>query len=159
MNRPADVSAGVLLYRRTSDGVEVLIAHPGGPYWAKRHEGAWSIPKGLVDEGEDHEAAARREFEEETGHASAAPAEDLGSVKLKSGKEVHAYAIEGDLDPEAMVSNTFMLEWPPRSGRMVATPEIDRVAWCLPGEAKQLLNPAQAPFVDRLVAWLEGGAV
>jgi predicted NUDIX family NTP pyrophosphohydrolase len=148
------VSAGIALYRTTADGPEVLIAHPGGPLWANRNEGAWSIPKGLVDPGEDLEAAARREFAEETGHLPSGPAHDLGTVRLRSGKVVHGFAVEGDLDPAHVVSNTFPLEWPPRSGRYVETPEIDRVAWCPPDEAKRLVNPAQAELIDRLMAWL-----
>ncbi len=151
----APASAGILLYRLTNDGFEVLVAHPGGPFWANRNDGAWSIPKGLVDPDEDLEAAARREFAEETGFAPDAPAADLGSVQLRSGKVVHAFAVNGDLDPERIVSNTFPLEWPPRSGRFIETPEIDRVAWCSPAEAKRLLNPAQAELVDRLAARLD----
>ena len=152
--RTPPTSAGILLYRTTQEGVEVLIAHPGGPLWAHRHEGAWSIPKGVIDVGEDPAAAALREFAEETGHEPTGDVHDLGTVQLRSRKIVHGYAVEGDLDPETMVSNTFPLEWPPRSGRFVDTPEIDRVKWCTPDEARQLLNPAQAALVDRLLEWL-----
>ncbi len=153
--RVPPMSAGILMYRHAGDVIEVLIAHPGGPLWAHRNEGAWSIPKGVLDGAEAHEDAARREFEEETGFPVTGELIDLGTVQQKSRKVVHGYAAEGDLDPAAIVSNTFPLEWPPRSGRFVATPEIDRVAWCDPGEAKRLLNPAQADLVDRLVALLE----
>lgn len=152
--RTPPTSAGILLYRQTTSGLEVLIAHPGGPLWAHRDEGAWSIPKGLIDPDEDEESAARREFTEETGHPVDGPAMDLGTVQLRSRKVVHGFAVEGDIDPESIVSNTFPLEWPPRSGRFVDTPEIDRVAWCDPARARRLLNPAQVAFVDRLVAML-----
>lgn len=148
--RTPPISAGILLYRGTPGGIEVLIAHPGGPFWAHRDEGAWSIPKGLVDEGEDLEAAARREFAEETGTEVTGPLIPLGVVTLRSRKPVHGFAAEGDLDPETIVSNTFPLEWPPKSGRFLEVPEIDEVAWCDPAEAKRLLNPAQAELVDRL---------
>ncbi len=153
MRVPA-ASAGILLYRIVAGRLEVLVAHPGGPLWAHRHEGAWSIPKGLLEGDEDHAAAARREFEEETGHTVEGELVDLGRVRQKSGKIVHAFAAEGDLDPDSVVSNTFSLEWPPRSGRFMETPEIDQVAWCVPAEAKRLLNPAQAELVDRLEAVL-----
>jgi predicted NUDIX family NTP pyrophosphohydrolase len=150
-------SAGILLYRLGDDGVRVLIAHPGGPFWSKRDEGAWSIPNGLIDEGETPAAAARREFEEETGHAVTADLVPLGVVEQRSHKAVHGFAAMGQLDPEAIVSNTFSLEWPPRSGSIIAVPEIDRVAWCTPDEAKRLLNVAQADFVDRLLEYLGEG--
>lgn len=147
------LSAGLLLFRRTHDGVEVLVAHPGGPMWARRDAGAWSVPKGAP---EDHEVdlleAARREFREELGHeAPDGPVIDLGEVRMRSGKVVHAWATEGDLDPRSVSSMTVDLEWPPRSGSRITVPEIDRVAWCGPGEARRRLNPAQAVFVDRLL--------
>jgi predicted NUDIX family NTP pyrophosphohydrolase len=145
------ISAGILLYRRADPGVEVLLAHPGGPFWAKRDDGAWSIPKGEVDEGEDLLAVARREFAEEVGVEIECPApQALGSVRLKSGKLVHAWACEGDLDPQAQRSNTFQMEWPPRSGQVQEYPEIDRVGWFRTDEARRKLNPAQVAFVDRL---------
>ena len=142
-------SAGILLHR--ADRAEVLLVHPGGPYWARKDAGAWSIPKGEVEEGEDPRTAAMREFGEETGTRLPDGAlEPLGSVKLKSGKLVHAFAVAGDLDPEAIVSSTFELEWPPRSGRVQAFPEVDRAGWFGLDEAREKLNPAQAAFVDRL---------
>lgn len=150
-------SAGLLLYRRTDGGIEILIAHPGGPFWAKRDEGAWTIPKGLIEDGESDLEVARREFREETGHP--APIDGtfpLGEIQLRSGKIVAGWAAEGDLDPSAARSNLATVEWPPRSGRQIRIPEIDRVAWVSPAEAKRLLNPAQAAFVDRLLEALEG---
>ncbi|HEU4672679.1 MAG TPA: NUDIX domain-containing protein [Candidatus Limnocylindrales bacterium] len=150
-------SAGLLLYRRTDGGIEILIAHPGGPFWAKRDEGAWTIPKGLIEDGESDLEVARREFREETGHP--APIDGtfpLGEIQLRSGKIVAGWAAEGDLDPSAARSNLATVEWPPRSGRQIRIPEVDRVAWVSPAEAKRLLNPAQAAFVDRLLEALEG---
>lgn len=151
------VSAGILLYRRSSDGLEVLLAHPGGPLFANRDEGAWTIPKGAPDGEDDLLGAAEREFEEETGHAIREIAHDpdaarieLGSVVQRSGKVVHAWAVEGDLDPGAARSNTFEIEWPPRSGRLRVVPEIDRVAWLDPEAARVKINQAQVAFVDRL---------
>jgi predicted NUDIX family NTP pyrophosphohydrolase len=139
----------------------VLIAHPGGPLWARKDGGAWSLVKGEADDGESAPdellAVARREFQEETGQP--APPGDplsLGQVRLKSGKTVHAWALQADLDPAAIVSGTFEMEWPPRSGRRATFPEIDRVAWSTPDEARERLNPAQAAFVDRLLAALGG---
>jgi predicted NUDIX family NTP pyrophosphohydrolase len=154
-------SAGILLFRYRGPGgagLEVLLAHPGGPLFAKRDEGHWTIPKGEPDDPEgDLLAVARREFEEEVGHAAPATQPDgappiaLGTIVQKGGKLVHGWAIEGDLDPAAAVSNQFEMEWPPRSGRRQAYPEIDRVAWFDPDEARGRLKPAQIPFVDRLV--------
>jgi len=144
-------SAGILLHRRGAAGVEVLLVHPGGPFWAKKDAGAWSIPKGEHEEGEDAQACALREFEEETGSAPA-PGElsDLGTVRQKSGKVVQAWALAGDLDPETLRSNTFEVEWPPRSGRRQAFPEVDRAAWFTLDIAREKINPAQAAFLDRL---------
>jgi predicted NUDIX family NTP pyrophosphohydrolase len=149
-------SAGILLFRRAGAAVEVLIVHPGGPLWARRDDGAWSIPKGECDPGEEPLAAARREFAEEIG--SPAPAGEplaLGEVRLKSGKRVIGWALEGDLDAAAIHSNTFTMQWPPRSGRTQAFPEVDRGEWFTPARARLKLNPAQAEFVDRLVDMLE----
>jgi predicted NUDIX family NTP pyrophosphohydrolase len=146
-------SAGLLLYRRSPDGgIEVLLAHPGGPLWAKRDEGVWTVPKGEFNPGEEAPAVARREFEEETGHpAPDGHPMDLGEIRQKGGKLVVAWALEGDLDPATAQSNTFPLEWPPRSGSWITVPEIDRVAWFAPDEAKQRIKDTQIPFIDRLV--------
>jgi predicted NUDIX family NTP pyrophosphohydrolase len=144
-------SAGILLHRRGGDGLEVLLVHPGGPFWASKDAGAWSIPKGEHDDGEDAQACALREFAEETGSAPE-PGEltDLGTVRQKSGKLVRAWALEGDLDPATIRSNTFVAEWPPRSGRLQEFPEVDRAAWFSLDEARERINPAQAAFLDRL---------
>jgi predicted NUDIX family NTP pyrophosphohydrolase len=152
------LSAGLLLYRRSGDDIQVLVAHPGGPIWARRDAGAWSLPKGAANEREDLLAAARREFEEETGTAldAAAPTIELGTIVQKGGKVVYAWAVEGDLDPAAAHSNEFEAEWPPRSGRRERFPEIDRVAWFDPDEARRRIKPTQAPFIDRLEATLRG---
>ena len=147
-------SAGVLLFRRRTGVLEVLIAHPGGPFWANRDEGAWSIPKGEIDDGEDPEEAAKREFAEEIGVAPEGELVSLGSATQRAGKTVLAWAMEGDFDPADLVSNDFSIEWPPRSGRMASFPEIDRVAWVTAQEAARRLNPAQVVFIDRLIAHL-----
>jgi predicted NUDIX family NTP pyrophosphohydrolase len=150
-------SAGLLLYRRREGALEVLIAHMGGPFWARREEGAWTIVKGEHDAEEDAIAAARREFAEETGaEAPAGPAIDLGEIRQSGGKRVHAWALEGEFDPAALRSNTFEIEWPPRSARTAEFPEIDRVRWCDPATARRLLVKAQAAFVDELEARLAG---
>ena len=137
-----------MLLRRPSG--EVLLVHPGGPFWSKRDEGAWSIPKGEYADGEDPEAAARREFAEELGVDAPASLTDLGTVRQKNGKEVRAFLASGDLDVAAVVSNTFTMEWPPRSGRTAEFPEIDRAAWFSLDEARAKVNPAQAAFLERL---------
>jgi predicted NUDIX family NTP pyrophosphohydrolase len=148
-------SAGILLYRLGNDGPEVLLVHPGGPFWARKDAGAWSIPKGEYGDDEDAQTCALREFEEETGtRLSPAELADLGTVKLKSGKQVAAWAVEGDLDADAITSNTFELDWPPRSGRMQTVPEVDRAGWFGLEEARAKLNPAQGAFLDRLRALL-----
>jgi predicted NUDIX family NTP pyrophosphohydrolase len=148
-------SAGILLYRRGPDGLTVLLAHPGGPLWATRDEGVWTVPKGEIEGGEDPWDVARREFEEETGHQPpSGPAIDLGEITQKGGKVVVAWALEGDLDPAAASSNTFPLQWPPRSGRWITVPEIDRVDWFAPDEARRRLKDTQIPFVDRLIGVL-----
>ena len=146
-------SAGILLYRRTADGaLEVLLGHMGGPFWAKKDAGAWSIPKGEYGEGEDAFATAQREFLEELG--SPVPATDLtplGEVRQSGGKLLTVWAAEGDLDVTTAVSNTFTLEWPPRSGRMQEFPEIDRAAWVTVDTARELLVKGQVPLLDRLL--------
>ncbi len=152
------VSAGILLYRRAGGDVEVLLAHPGGPLFARRDEGYWTIPKGEPDPDEPLAAAARREFIEETGHdPGAGPLLMLGSIVQKGGKVVHAWATEGQLDPDLARSDTFEMEWPPRSGRLQAFPEIDRVAWFDGAEARRRIKPAQVPLLDRLVEALRSG--
>jgi predicted NUDIX family NTP pyrophosphohydrolase len=149
--RTSQLSSGLLMYRRSGTGIEILIAHPGGPLWARKDDGAWSIPKGLVDEGEDLLAAARREFAEEIGQpAPEGEVLDLGVVRLKSGKRVVAFAVEGDLDVSMVASNTFEMVWPPRSGRVQKFPEVDRAQWVSTADAAIKLNPAQVAFVDRL---------
>ena len=150
------VSAGILLYRLTPAGLEILLAHPGGPYCAGRDEGIWGLPKGLPDPHEDLLAAARREFSEETSLAPAGPFLPLGQVTLRSGKVVHAWASQGDADPRALVSNTFTMEWPPHSGNPQEFPEVDRCAWFGVPEARRLINPAQVAFLDRLEAAVAG---
>ena len=144
-------SAGILVYRER-DSLELLVVHPGGPFWAKRDAASWSIPKGEIDDGEDPLAAARRELAEELGAAlELTGLVDLGEVRQKAGKIVHAWGARGDFDPETLASNTFEMEWPPRSGRRQEFPEVDRAAWVDAGEARRLLLPAQAAFVDRLL--------
>lgn len=150
-------SAGLLLYRRQGDTVEVFLAHPGGPFWKNRDLGVWTIPKGLVEPGEEPLAAACREFAEETGIEPTGPFLPLGSVKQKGGKTVEAWAFAGDADPDAICCNTFRMEWPPRSGKFIEIPEIDRCGWFDPQTAKSKLNPAQAEFVDRLLETLATG--
>jgi predicted NUDIX family NTP pyrophosphohydrolase len=148
-------SAGIVLYRRPETGLEVLLAHPGGPLFRNRDAGHWSIPKGEPDENEPLIETARREFAEETGHpVPEGPVLPLGSIVQKGGKVVHGWAVEGDLDPAAARSDTFEMEWPPRSGVTQSFPEIDRVEWFDRDEARRRLKPAQAPLLDRLDAVL-----
>jgi predicted NUDIX family NTP pyrophosphohydrolase len=147
-------SAGILPFRRADTGVEVLLVHPGGPYWASRDEGAWSIPKGEVDDGEEPLACAMRELGEELGPECVLSDADpiaLGSVRQKAGKVVEAWAAEGRFDPAGLRSGTFSLEWPPRSGERQEFPEVDRAEWFDPELARRKLNPAQADFLDRLL--------
>jgi predicted NUDIX family NTP pyrophosphohydrolase len=149
-------SAGILLYRRSGDRIEVLLGHPGGPIFTRRDEGVWSIPKGLVEPGEDLLSVADREFLEETGQpAPAGPRLDLGSIVQRGGKTVHAWGVEGNVDPATAESNLFQMEWPPRSGRVGTFPEIDRVQWFSPAVAARKVKPGQIPLIDRLVAALE----
>ena len=142
-------SAGLLLFRRP--GPEVLLVHPGGPFWARKDRAAWSIPKGEIEPGEEPPDVARREFSEELG-LPVPPGEltDLGEVRQAGGKVVHAYALEGDLDPGAISSNSFETEWPPRSGRRAAFPEVDRAAWFDLATAREKLIPGQVPLLERL---------
>jgi predicted NUDIX family NTP pyrophosphohydrolase len=159
MSRPT--SAGILLYRHSTNGadLEVLLAHPGGPWFAAKDAGHWSIPKGEAHDDEELLDVARREFEEETGHdVPAGPVIELGSIVQKGGKTVHAWAVEGDLDPDTAQSNDFEIEWPPRSGRRATFPEIDRVAWFGPTDARERIKPTQIPLLDRLEAALDGRA-
>jgi predicted NUDIX family NTP pyrophosphohydrolase len=153
-------SAGILLYRLPGGEPEVLLVHPGGPFWAKKDAGAWSIPKGEHDGGEEAMACAMRELAEELGPAAPTLRADalveLGSVKQKGGKEVVAWAAEAEFDPGALQSNVFSVEWPPRSGRQQEFPEVDRAEWFAPAEARRRINPAQAEFVERLERILAG---
>ncbi|MDU1667117.1 MAG: NUDIX domain-containing protein, partial [Bradyrhizobium sp.] len=136
-------SAGVLAFRRTGGQLEVLLVHPGGPFWRNKDRGAWSIPKGEFGAGEDAEVAARREFAEELGTAVTTPLIGLGEIKQRGRKVVEAFAAEADLDADAIVSNEFELEWPPRSGRIGRLPEVDRAAWFGLAEARERINSAQ----------------
>jgi predicted NUDIX family NTP pyrophosphohydrolase len=147
-------SAGLLMFRRRAGAVELLLAHPGGPFWSRRDEAAWTLPKGEIGVDEEPLAAARREFQEETGFPSTPPFLPLGELRQKSGKRITAWAFEGDADPAGLVSNLFELEWPPRSGRMQSFPEIDRVRWFTPDEGRRKLIAGQAPFIDALLAFL-----
>jgi predicted NUDIX family NTP pyrophosphohydrolase len=146
-------SAGILLFRRSGEAIEVLLVHPGGPFWAKKDLGAWSIPKGEYEGGEDLKACALRELEEELGaDLGLDPDEliELGSVRQKGGKVVHCWGAEGDFDPAQLGSNTFSIEWPPRSGVQREFPEVDRAEWFGPDEARQKIVPAQSEFLGRL---------
>jgi predicted NUDIX family NTP pyrophosphohydrolase len=145
-------SAGILMYRNAGGELRVLLVHPGGPFWAKKDAGAWSIPKGEYGDGEDTLACARREFAEELGRVPEGEFRELGEVTQRGGKRVTAWALEGDFDVETMVSNTFELEWPPKSGRRRLFPEVDRAAWFTVEEAHEKILPAQWDFIDRLVA-------
>ncbi len=154
-------SAGILLWRRGSAGVEVLLAHMGGPFWSGKDSAAWSVPKGEYDEAEEPLAAARREFREELGLPVPVPdglLVPLGEVRQPSGKRLTVWAGEGALDPQEIVPGTFTMEWPPRSGRTGEFPEIDRVDWCGVGIARERLAKGQRPFLDRLMEQLPPGA-
>jgi predicted NUDIX family NTP pyrophosphohydrolase len=145
-------SAGVLMFRRSEPGLEVLLVHPGGPFWAKKDEGAWSIPKGEFDPDEPPAAAARREFIEETGVDPGPDLLPLAVIMQSRAKTVHAFAVEGDLDPAAIASNVFEIEWPPRSGRKQAFPEVDRAQWFGLIEARHKIVAGQRPILDALAA-------
>jgi predicted NUDIX family NTP pyrophosphohydrolase len=145
-------SAGLLMYRHAPAGaLELFLVHPGGPLWKNRDDGAWTIPKGLIDDGEEPLAAACREFQEETSLTPHGPYLPLGTIRQKAGKLIHAWAFAGDADPARIVSNTTRVELPRGSGRWLTVPEIDRAAWFDPETARQKLNPAQAEIVDRLI--------
>jgi predicted NUDIX family NTP pyrophosphohydrolase len=156
MSRRSEVSAGILAFRRRS-GLELLLAHPGGPYWRSRDEGAWSIPKGMV-ETDDVLACARREFNEETGLTADGPFIALTPIRQKSGKTVHAFAVEADFDLTRFSSNAFEMEWPPRSGKQQSFPEIDRVAWFALATARRKILPAQRLLIEELVRKLRAEA-
>lgn len=145
-------SAGLLCYRRSTTGLELLLVHPGGPFWARKDEGAWSIPKGEHGEDEEPMEAARREFEEETGVTADGPLLELGSVRQTGGKIVSAWAFEADFDATGIRSNTFSMEWPPRSGRRQEFPEVDRAEWFPLTEARRRILKGQLPLIDRLEA-------
>jgi predicted NUDIX family NTP pyrophosphohydrolase len=148
-------SAGLLMYRWRGDLVEVFLVHPGGPFWAKKDAGAWSIPKGEYSESEDPLDAARREFEEETGIAPAGELIELSEIKQAGGKIVKAWAIEGDLEASRIRSNTFSMEWPPRSGKMTEFPEVDRGGWFSIDAARTKINKSQVAFLDELATKVE----
>lgn len=154
MPRP---SAGILLYKREGNALQVLLAHPGGPFWHSRDDGAWTIPKGGVEIDETPEQAARREFEEELGMAAEGPLQPLGRVRQKGGKWVEAYALEGDFDPARLFSMSFRMEWPPRSGRMGQFPEVDRAAWYDLDAARHKILESQVPLLERLDTLVNGG--
>lgn len=158
---PQKVSAGILLYRRREAGVEVLLVHPGGPFWAKKDDGSWSIPKGEYAAGDDPLSAAKREFEEETGASmdtvSRGDFLPLTPIKQAGGKIVTAWSVEGDFDPTLLRSNVFELEWPPKSGRKKEFPEVDRAAWFSPDDARRKLLASQVPLLDELLARTSSG--
>ena len=150
------LSAGILLYRRSPDGLEVLLVHPGGPFWRTRDAGAWMIPKGLVEPNEDPAAAALREFEEELGSLPVGEPEPLCRIRQAGGKHVEAFALEADFDADAVVSNHFTIEYPPKSGTFRSYPEVDRAAWFGMAEARSMILPSQAPILDALDQRLAG---
>jgi predicted NUDIX family NTP pyrophosphohydrolase len=151
----ADKSAGLLMYRRRQGGVEVFLVHPGGPFWARKDLGSWSIPKGLFDPGQDPLEAARREFEEETGFAAHGEFIPLTPIKQPGGKIVHAWAVEGDCDAASIKSNSFSIEWPPRSGKRQNFPEVDRAEWFSVDQARNKILKGQKGFLDELLVILE----
>jgi predicted NUDIX family NTP pyrophosphohydrolase len=144
-------SSGILMYRRATGGLELLLVHPGGPFWAKKDLGAWSIPKGEYSDGEEALAVARREFEEETGARPEGNFLPLGDIVQAGRKIVTAWALEGDFDPADLTSNRFELEWPPKSGRKASFPEVDRAQWFSPAEARRKIISAQSEFIERLL--------
>jgi predicted NUDIX family NTP pyrophosphohydrolase len=149
-------SAGMLMYRSSDSGLELLLVHPGGPFWAKKDLGAWSIPKGEYEAGEDPLACAKREFAEELGGSPPqGPVLELGELVQPSRKVITAFGVEGDFDPATLNSNCFEMEWPPKSGRRQSFPEIDRAAWFAPAAARDKIQPGQSPFIDRLLVQLK----
>jgi predicted NUDIX family NTP pyrophosphohydrolase len=154
---PSETSAGVLAYRHRPGGPEYLLVHPGGPFWARKDQAAWSIPKGLVDAGEESWAAARREFAEELGQSIAGRATPLGPCKTPGGKLILAWLVEADLDVAALRSNSFEMEWPPRSGRVATFPEVDRAAWFDAETALWKIHKGQQPILREAIARLAGG--
>lgn len=150
------LSAGIAMWRRREGGIQVLLGHFGGPLWAKRDAGAWAIPKGLIEPGETPEACARREFAEELGKAPEGPLTPLGRIRQKGGKTVESFALEGEFDTEAVVSNRFTLEWPPHSSQLQDYPEIDRAAWFTIEEARAKILPSQLPILDLLETAMGG---
>ena len=152
-------SAGIIVHRKRAGGIEVLLVHPGGPFWNKRDIGAWSIPKGEYSDDEDAEAAARREFAEETGWTIAGELKPLGEIRQKAGKTVTAFASQGDFDTASLNSNRFEMEWPPKSGRIATFPEVDRAGWFALDEAREKIIEGQRPLLDRLEALVGGGAI
>jgi predicted NUDIX family NTP pyrophosphohydrolase len=149
-------SAGLLMYRRKETGVEVFLVHPGGPFWVKKDAGAWSIPKGEIADGEDPLTAAKREFEEETGFRPDGEFVELGEIRQAGGKLVLAWAVEGDLDPATLVSNTCEIEWPPRSGRKMEIPEVDQGGWFVVEAAKEKILMGQLPLLELLLHRIGG---
>jgi predicted NUDIX family NTP pyrophosphohydrolase len=149
-------SAGIVVYRRQGEAVQVLLVHPGGPFWRNRDLGAWSIPKGEYSEGEDPEAAARREFAEETGWSLQGELRPLGEIRQKGGKLVTAFAVEGDFDAGSLKSNVFEMEWPPKSGRTASFPEVDRAGWFALAEARDKIVEGQRELLDRLETLTKG---
>lgn len=153
------ISAGLLLYRRRDACTQVFVVHPGGPYWAKKDDGGWSVPKGIVNAGEDELVCARREFQEETGFDVGAHGEehDLGTFRQPSGKRLHIWAVEGDCDPADLISNLFEMEWPPKSGRSARFPEVDRGDWFEREHALRKISQGQRPIIEKF--YLDLGAV
>jgi predicted NUDIX family NTP pyrophosphohydrolase len=151
-------SAGLLLFRHAAEGLQVMLVHPGGPYWARKDLGAWSIPKGEIEPGEEPLAAARREFEEETGARVDGEFLPLPPVRLRSGKQIQAWAVQADFDPATLRSNLFTMEWPPKSGEQRAFPEADRAGWFGLAEAREKIHPGQAPLLDALLERLRENA-
>ena len=152
----ATTSAGIVLYRRQPNGIEIFLVHPGGPFWAKKDDAGWSIPKGVAEPGEDLEAAARREFAEEVGALPPGTLRPLGQFRQSGRKTIVAYALEGDFDPAALRSNVIEIDWPPRSGRKLSVPEVDRAAWVDLPAARNKLHLGQRPLVDALIELLAG---